>query len=426
MKILLTHRNNKDGIFNYLLGLTGFFILLEISFFIQCNSAYLSDFTFISNHLHVPLSILPGIFFFLFAQVLVHLAFCVLVWMVVVSILDLISVPEKKRVPLALGVWLLGLAAILTANQIYFPNSKFAELTAVILFNAQLAKAAFLILGSACFAALIMLIADIIRNTAKILLVAFVTVAAIYLVFFKNQIIYPYDAATKEHPNIIFVGIDSLRPDFLSFFGGRQHTPFMDAFLEHSVVFSDAITPLARTFPSWTSILTGAYPLQIGARFNLAQQEKMKLTETLPTILRKHGYETLFATDETRFSNIDTNFGFDQVVSPPMGLNDFLIGTFNDFPLSNFLVNTFVGKWLFPYSYANRPVFFTYNPDTFIQLLDDSVPMKRDKPLFLAVHFCLPHVPYEWSSLSGNSFTAQERYEQSVGRVDKQIQVLRY
>ena len=204
-------------------------------------------------------------------------------------------------------------------------------------------------------------------------------------------------------------------------FWWHKATPFMDSFLDQAVVFSEAVTPLARTFPSWISILTGEYPSQVRARFNLANQYDLNLQDTLPSILHQHGYETIFATDETRFSNIDKNLGFDHVVSPPMGLNDFLIGTFNDFPFSNLLVNTEIGRWLFPYSYANRPVFFTYDPNSFLKLMDPAIPLKRNKPLFLAVHFCLPHSPYYWAALPSQAYTAQERYEQSIVRVDQQL-----
>src|SRR5207253_529486 len=154
-----------------------------------------------------------------------------------------------------------------------------------------------------------------------------------------------------------------------SYFGYDRPTPYLDSLLESSTVFPDAVTPLARTFPSWSSLLTGLYPRQSRIRSNLADQTDLQLTSTLPAILRNHGYETIYATDETRFSNIDKNFGFDRIIGPPMGLNDFLIGNFNDFPLSNLFVNTVIGKILFPYNYANRAPHFTYDPDSFLKSL---------------------------------------------------------
>ncbi len=139
-------------------------------------------------------------------------------------------------------------------------------------------------------------------------------------------------------------------------------------------------------------------------------------------MLKAHGYETIYAMDETRFSNMGKNFGFDKIITPPVGFNDFLLGTFNDFPLSNLLVNTKVGKWLFPYSYANRPAYITYQPNSFLKLLQPELAQNRVKPLFFAVHFCLPHFPYFWSAYSPRHSTeALAHYRAALKRGDQQV-----
>jgi arylsulfatase A-like enzyme len=321
-------------------------------------------------------------------------------------------------------VWALGLVSACVANQYYFPNSKFVGLTALILVNQPLTKAALIF----CLSLDTLLITIALLSFTRALRQATLSVPLLIglavtsgFTFLKSGNRADLDAATYEHPNIILVGVDSLRPDFLSYFGHEKPTPFFDSFLSQASVFSEAVTPLARTFPSWTSILSGLYPREIGIRTNLAQQH-VNFTNMLPAILQRNGYKTIFATDETRFSNIDRNFGFDHIIAPPMGLNDFLIGTFNDFPLSNFLINTNIGKWLFPYSYGNRPVYFSYDPDSFLNLLSPILNEKRAKPTFLAVHFCLTHSPYLWDSLNGSKYNEPlERYEASIGRVDKQV-----
>lgn len=223
-----------------------------------------------------------------------------------------------------------------------------------------------------------------------------------------------------QKPNIFLIGIDSLRPDNLGYFGFEKVTPHLDEFLNQSTVFAEAFTPLARTFPSWISILSGQYPKSTGVRFNLATLEKINLSNTLPNILQARGYETIFATDETRFSNIDQRFGFDAVLTPPMGFNDFFVGTMNDFPFANLLVNTAIGKLLFPYSYANRPVYAMYDPNSFLKLLQPTLTKQRTKPLFFAVHFCLPHFPYSWNANNMQEKTARN-YQSAVQRVDQQV-----
>ena len=63
-----------------------------------------------------------------------------------------------------------------------------------------------------------------------------------------------------QAPNIVIIGIDSLRNDLQVPRQGRGATPNIRRFLDDSRRFSDATTPLARTYPSWVSILTGRHP----------------------------------------------------------------------------------------------------------------------------------------------------------------------
>ena len=416
MQMRSTRQSKEEGTFLYLLLLTGFFFLLEISFFIQCNRMYLSDYTFMTNHLDLPLSIIPGIAFYLFAQLLVHFGYCVVIWLMSSAIAHLFKLSYKHHLIVSMIIWTCGIITALAANQYLYPNSKFTELSLLFLPDA-IEKIVFPIASLLMAICLILAIkGSKIVKWLSILLTIFI--CASYL---ANHINITSNPATSSKPNIILVGVDSLRPDYLSYFGGEQSTPFFDTFLEQATSFSDAVTPLARTFPSWVSILSGSYPRELNVRTNLVTVNQSQLSTLLPSLLRKEGYDTLFATDETRFNNIDHTYGFDHTVTPPMGLNDFILGSFNDFPLSNLLLNTSVGEWLFPHSYANRPVFFSYNPNTFLQLIHPYLQEKRSRPLFLAIHFCLPHYPYLWSGLSGRNYEPLARYQQSILRVDQQL-----
>ncbi len=429
MAIATTSELKHTSIFGYLLVLTFFFVLLELSFSIQTNGFEFSDIRLITHALTIPPTIIPGIIFFILAQLMLHLVFCVAVTLVTIAIARLLHLTPNRTLYLGVGTWVLAVLTVFVANQCYFPNSKFAELTAILLPSHRWAKLTLIILLMICTNLLILALVgllDRVRRRQHRWLLALLAVLVPLSVLLSHPLHRHHPRALAmgkaDKPNVILIGIDSLRPDFLSFFGNETMTPWFDRFLNDATVFSETVTPLARTFPSWSSILTGAYPRQNGVRFNLAQQQDLNFSHSLPMILRAHGYATVFATDETRFSNIDKNFGYDQIITPPMGLNDFLIGTFNDFPLSNLLVNTRVGQWLFPHSYANRPVYVTYEPDSFIHLLTPALQQKRDQPLFLTVHFCLTHHPYLWAGLAANRYGIRERYEASVKRVDKQIQ----
>jgi arylsulfatase A-like enzyme len=207
----------------------------------------------------------------------------------------------------------------------------------------------------------------------------------------------PEYEGTAGKPNLVLIGIDSLRTDMVG--AGKEPglTPHIDAFVRNEAqLFTDAITPLARTFPAWTSILAGRYPSATGARENLVARSSLLPFDSLADILRANGYHTVFATDEVRFSNIDASFGFDQAITPTVGAADFLLGKANDLPLANLIANTWLGKQMFPATYGNRAARITYQPDTFVHWLDSDFQPRG--PTMLAVHLTLPHHPFTWAA----------------------------
>ncbi len=242
-------------------------------------------------------------------------------------------------------------------------------------------------------------------------------------------------AAGNDRPNVVLIGIDSLRPDHLGMNGFPiPLMPAIDEFLAGAMVFDDTITPLARTFPAWMSILTGSEPVAHGARFNLVPDTSTVQVreQNLARWLGDAGYTRIFATDERRFSNIDERFGFDTVVAPPMGAADFLIGGLNDLPLSNLLSNTAIGRRVFPYNHGNRAAAATYRPDSFVAMLDDGLEFDADRPVFVATHLCLAHWPFTWASTGGmdtdelpEPFSdTRPEYLETLRAVDRQFEAL--
>jgi arylsulfatase A-like enzyme len=204
------------------------------------------------------------------------------------------------------------------------------------------------------------------------------------------------DTPKAAHPpNVIIIGIDSLRVDTLGLAGRLGYTPQLQKFLGESHVFLDVTTPLARTFPSWTTLLSGRSPVRTNARDNLVPIEHLNLGDTLPVRLRGLGYKTYYATDEVRFANIDERYGFDVTITPRIGVSDFVLGEFNDIPLANLMSGTRLARWLFPDSYANRAAARIYRPETFVDHVDDR--FDPQGPTFLALHLTLPHWPYHWA-----------------------------
>ena len=126
-------RGRQAELLYYLLTLTGFLVLLELSFFLQCNRAYLSDYQFMTQHLQLPWAMLPGVVFFIFAQALVHAGFAVLIWLLSIGLASASNRAADKFITLGITLWCVGMFFVVAANQAYFPNSKFAELSGIFL-----------------------------------------------------------------------------------------------------------------------------------------------------------------------------------------------------------------------------------------------------------------------------------------------------
>lgn len=407
----------KSHLFVYLILLSILFIFLEVSFFLQWINYYLGDYKVVAHHISIPKSALSPIFYFIFVQASIHFTFIILIWAMTRLNGIALGLSQNQTEKLGFVFWVLGIILILLANQYFFPNSKFSYIVSLII-PSKIGFILFIMLAFVasligCIALIGLFYLSRLFLLALSMLGMMVAVHA-YAHSHVNQL-------QSTQPNIIFIGIDSLRPDFLGHFGARKQTPHLDDFLTQASVFNEAVTPLARTYPAWVSILTGLYPKHNGIRTNLQESTGLTSTHTLPSILQKKGYETLFATDESRFSNIDQRFGFNNVITPPIGFNDFLLGTLNDFPISNLLINTHLGRFLFPNSYANRGVFTAYDPDVFLELLKSHLSQIQKRPLFLAVHFCLPHFPYFWGREKAND-QSLINYQEALRRVDKQFQ----
>lgn len=207
----------------------------------------------------------------------------------------------------------------------------------------------------------------------------------------------PRDLSRSSSPDIIILGIDSLRPDMLRHYGfaGREFMPTVEHLLEDGVTFKDAVTPLARTFVSYMSLLTGDNPVTHGARFNLYPREFFKRDDSLATLLRARGFYNIMAIDESRFANFDESFGFHEIISPPPGALDFILGNTFDTVGTNLLMTLPLTQQMFEYARPNRAAYNVYHPSSHVDSIIESINhAPADQPLFLVSHFCLPHWPY--------------------------------
>ncbi|MGB5096942.1 MAG: sulfatase-like hydrolase/transferase, partial [Porticoccaceae bacterium] len=130
-----------------------------------------------------------------------------------------------------------------------------------------------------------------------------------------------------------------------------------------------------------------------GARENLIGNDVVTRDVTLGHRLQALGYRSVLAFDERHFSGIDESFGFDAVVGPAHGAID-LLGSYFDHPLVNLISHRPLAKYLFPYLYLNRGRPYNYDPAAYNAAVLTELARGGERPLFLAMHFLLPHYPY--------------------------------
>lgn len=96
--------------------------------------------------------------------------------------------------------------------------------------------------------------------------------------------------APRERANVLFITVDTLRPDALGVIEPARETPSIDALAASGRLFSAAVSPVPLTLPSHTSMLSGLLPLHHGVRDN--GQTVPADVDLLQAQLQKQGYRT--------------------------------------------------------------------------------------------------------------------------------------
>ena len=112
-----------------------------------------------------------------------------------------------------------------------------------------------------------------------------------------------------EKPSLIFIIIDTCRPDRLGCYGyEKKVSPAIDALARDGILFSSVVCQAPITMPSHASIMTALYPPAHGVRDN----GRFRLDESFPTLaemLKRAGYVTGAVVGSFV---LDSRFGLDQ------------------------------------------------------------------------------------------------------------------
>jgi arylsulfatase A-like enzyme len=101
------------------------------------------------------------------------------------------------------------------------------------------------------------------------------------------------DSTIGEKQNILFIGVDDLRPLLNSYGNNQMHTPNLDKLASEGVQFNNAYVNIAVCGASRASILTGIRGSlnRFYHYYSKAETDAPNVT-TLPQILKKNGYRT--------------------------------------------------------------------------------------------------------------------------------------
>jgi arylsulfatase A-like enzyme len=373
-----------------------------------------------------PVILLP-LAFYILMQIGAYALFISWIWFITVAIADWCGLSASSRKILGIAFWAAGCLLLMAANCYFYPASFFATLWSqhawFIRECSWIAMIAAGILGAATLIAFIASIKLGRYRRISGLLFAIISIVLLQAAYDRFAPLEHHQSVNQTKPNVILIGLDSVRPDFTGFLGNRHvATPNIDKFMREASVFTNAYSPLARTYPAWVSVLTAKYPKHNDARNNLVYPSPEITKESIAKHFQAAGYETIYATDEKRFSNITHAFGFDKVLGPSMGVNDFLLGGLTDFPMSNLLLKIPMSRFVFPFNYGNRAAHITYEPTQFLNLVKAGLRERTNQPTFLAVHLCLAHWPFTWArdGQRANDYLANQ-YQKSVMAVDQQL-----
>lgn len=210
-----------------------------------------------------------------------------------------------------------------------------------------------------------------------------ITVAAAYVAAGAALFVLPelkFAAQPKgAGPNVIFVSLDTVRADHLGCYGYKYSTsPNLDRFAREAELFENALCVQPTTNPSHASMFTGLYPAEHGVVSNFIPLPAA--IPTLPQMLAAHGYESVaviggFPLDR-RISNLGRGFRY-----------------YDDYINSwSYFRHTLLYRSA---AAAKGKIYGTLRPaDAVTASAVRVLGQKRNRPLFLFVHYFDPHHPY--------------------------------
>ena len=213
----------------------------------------------------------------------------------------------------------------------------------------------------------------------------------------------------KRPLNVLIIGSDSLRGDLLGCAGYTPQrtdgpakagvSPVIDALAKRSSRFESCYTSIASTMESGVQLMSSQYPQSHGIRQMYPDRKTVEATqeriETLPSLLRKRGYDTAAIGDWCA--------GYYEVI--PLGMEHLSVSSFDNFKI--YMSQAVVMAHFVVPLYFDNPLGYRLFPQlqAFAQFVTPEVVTARvekrlaavakdQKPFFWHVFYSCNHLPY--------------------------------
>ena len=197
--------------------------------------------------------------------------------------------------------------------------------------------------------------------------------------------------ADPERPDILMLGIDSLRPDRLT----PEIAPHLTRLAAESVRFEQARTTLPRTYSSLTDLMTGRWPQHHGIRHMFpSKPEREHVGRALGHVLRERGYATAGITHDNVGAFSELDLGLDEHDRElEGGLTNELAASLSRRHLALLpLTTTALAHRLFPFLDSD---WWNWDPERLAdRTLEVLARAEKRGPAFVCSFFLTPHVPY--------------------------------
>ncbi len=212
----------------------------------------------------------------------------------------------------------------------------------------------------------------------------------------------PAIAADAQHPNVLFIAVDDLRPELGCYGNAHIKSPHIDALAQRSIMFTRAYCQQAVCNPSRASLLTGLRPDSTKV-WDLVTHFRDTIPDvvTLPQHFRKHGYRAV-AYGKIFHNPLPDADSWDEPNHWPKKARNWSIDslkrleTYREQMRESGKTKAAIGRMRHP-AIEDEDVPDNARPDG--EIADQAIAAMRqlagdENPFFLAVGFVKPHLPF--------------------------------